>query len=306
MPSRSELGADVQLDTRRLRIFFAVADTLHFGRAAERLRLSQPSVSQQVAHLEVELGCRLFERSSSSVSLTPAGRDLVAHLGPVLRELDQQVDAFLQRHGSDRPLRVGVLSSLANGLVPTAVSSLALGSAPVELVEGALSRLTDQVRRGELDVAFCYSTGAPDVFQGLKCQTLDRRPITVALPDDDPLSAKPELQWAELAKRPWVMPSASRQYREDMLERFASRGLTVHTVAEATTLTGQLALVAAGIGLTFTSPWASVPDGVIARPTAGPGPELELLAIQNSAATRLEPAERLISVVGLRACTQDQ
>ncbi len=293
----------MQLDTHRLRIFFAVADALHFGRAAERLRLSQPSVSQQVARLEVELGCRLFDRASSGVTLTAAGRDLIAYLGPALRDLDQRADEFLLRHGLHRPLRVGVLSSLANALVPAAVSTLDLGGVQVELVEGALALLAERLRHGELDVGFCYSTRAPEVLRGLRAQTLDRRPVTVALPADDPIGRDEVVQWADLAQRPWIMPSASRQYREDMLERFASRGLQVHTVAEATTLTGQLALVAARIGLTFTSPWASIPSGVIARPVAGGGDDLELLAVCGPEADQSQHVEHLIAAVAAQART---
>src|SRR5436305_7282183 len=102
----------MEVNPQRLRVFLAVADTLHFGRAAERLRISQPSVSQQVARLERDLGCQLFDRAPSGVTLTAAGRDLVRLVGTALRGLDSAVETFVQEHGKPRRLRVGLLSSL--------------------------------------------------------------------------------------------------------------------------------------------------------------------------------------------------
>ena len=266
-------------NVQRLRIFLAVADALHFGRAAERLRISQPSVSQQVARLERELGCRLFDRESSGVALTAAGRELVGSVGTALRGLDKAVEDFVHEHRERRRLQVGLLSSMAGALVPAAISLLEWEGVEVGLTEGSLALLAERLRRAELDVAFCYGTGEPNVLAGLQIETLDRRPVVVAMPADDVLAAGSELAWAELAARPWIMPSASRQYRDDMIDRFQSRGLAIRVVAEATTLVGQLALVAAGIGLTLTSPWAIVPAGVTTRPVAAPTEEIELLAV---------------------------
>jgi DNA-binding transcriptional LysR family regulator len=181
-------------------------------------------------------------------------------------------------------LQVGLLSSLSGALVPAAVCSLDWEGVEVGLTEGSLALLAERLRRTELDVAFCYSTGEPEVLAGLQIETIERRPVMVALPVDDALAEAYELAWADLATRPWIMPSASRQYREDMIERFQSRGFTARVVAEATTLAGQLALVAAGIGLSFTSPWAGVPAGVTTRPTAAPVEEIELLAVRPTGA----------------------
>lgn len=274
----------VELSTQRLRIFLAVADALHFGRAAQRLRISQPSVSQQIAKLERDLGCKLFERAPAGVTLTAAGRDLVGSVGIALRGLDTAVADFVDKHQERARLRVGMLSSLAGALVPAAISSLDWAGTQVGLTEGSLAMLLERLRAGELDVVFCYDTGEPGVLEGLQIEVLDQRSIVVALPSVSylaDLAGLPEgLGWDQLSTQAWIMPSASSQYRDDMMQRFASRGLSVHVVAEATTLAGQLALVAAGIGATFTSPWAFVPDGVITAPVAGSVEELQLLAVR--------------------------
>lgn len=272
----------MEMSPQRLRVFLAVADTLHFGRAAERLRVSQPSVSQQVARLERELGCRLFERRPAGVELTEAGRDLVRTVGGALRGLDDAAAGFLSRHRAPRRLRVGLLSSLSDVLVPLIIASWGDDGAGIELTEGSLPYLTQQLRRGELDVAFCYRTGDAESLADLRIDDLDSRPVVVALREHDVLAASRELPWASLAERSWVMPSASRQYRDDMVRRFASRGLQVQIVAEATTLAGQLALVQSGIGLTFTSPWVRVSPELVTRPTAEPVERLHLVAARRT------------------------
>lgn len=231
----------MELNTGRLRIFLAVADALHFGRAADRLRISQPSVSQQVAKLERDLGCRLFDRAPSGVRLTPAGRELVRSVGGALRALDGAVADFIDTHQERAELRVGMLSSLSSALLPAAISGLDWAGTDVRLTEGSLAMLSEALRRTEMDVIFCYDTGEPDVLSGLQVQVLQQRPIVVALPVDSPLAEHMPpggLDWAQLATQPWVMPSGSRQYRDDMTARFASRGLSVQIVAEATTLAG--------------------------------------------------------------------
>ncbi|MGN6250289.1 MAG: LysR family transcriptional regulator [Marmoricola sp.] len=290
----------MEADLRRLRIFLAVADTLHFGRAAERLRVSQPSVSQQVARLERQLGCRLFVRTPRGVTLTAAGQRLVQQVGPAVRALDRALAGFAADHGAVGPLRVGALSSLASFLVPSAVPDVPELGSSVSITEGPLARLLQQLRGGDLDVVFCYSTADPSALDGCVVQRLDERSTQVAMPASDPLAGQDQIAWAEAATRGWIMPSASRHYAEDMLERFTRRALDVHVVAEATTLSGQLALVAAGVGWTFTSPWAPVPAGVHRCALAG-ADRLELLAVTRAAAPVGAAGRALVDAVAKRA-----
>lgn len=252
----------MQANLVQLRAFLAVAECLHFGRAARRLHVAQPSVSQHVARLERQVGTRLFVRDPGGVRLTAAGEQLAREVGPAVRQLDEVLDGFGRRHGVQAPLRVGALSSLAVHLLPrAAVKMRSLGS-NVDLRESGLTTLTHGVRDGLLDVGFCYSTRAPDALHGLVVEVLDRRPVSVALPEQSMRVAQGLLSWSKLDGRDWIMPSASRQYRDDMLGRFERRGVRVRVVAEATSLSSQLALVAAGIGATFTSPWVPAVAGV--------------------------------------------
>lgn len=287
----------MDVNLARLRVFLAVADTLHFGRAARRLRIAQPSVSQQIARLERQTGCLLFVRDSRGVRLTAAGEDLVRRVGPAVRQLDAAVEDFARSHMSGAVLRVGLLSSLASYVVPVAAASSRVRALGVEttLRESSLGVLVQGLLAGDLDVGFCYGTAETGALDGLRATVLDRRPVTVALPRRLAPDEESPWRWSALDDLAWIMPSASRQYREDMAARFERRGVRVHVVAEATTLSGQLALVTAGVGGTFTSPWVPVPPGVCAG-TMEDGEQLELLAVHRGEVPRADAAA-LVSAV---------
>lgn len=269
----------VEIDSRRLRVFLAVADTLHFGRAAERLRIAQPSVSQQIARLERQLGCQLFVRATSGVTLTGAGRELANLVGPVLANLDDGVAKFMDTQA--RPtLRIGALSSLASYLIPRAAAASV--DLRIDLVEGSLTSLIQALVAKQLDVVFCYHSTSDDVIRGanVRAVEVDTRPVLFAMPANDPEAGRNAVPWEVAAQKAWILPSASRQYAADMRERFAKRHLDIQVVAEATTLSGQHALVAAGIGWTFTSPWVRHPETLAVRPPEE-GEQLRLVALSH-------------------------
>ncbi|MGN6687567.1 MAG: LysR family transcriptional regulator [Actinomycetales bacterium] len=268
----------MEIDTRRLRIFLAVADTLHFGRAGERLRIAQPSVSQQVARLERQLGCQLFARAPSGVTLTLAGRELANVVGPALRQLDDGIARFMETRAKP-VVRIGALSSLASYLIPRAAAAASI-SDRIDLVEGSLPSLVRALRAGELDVVFCYEPDDEHVVRGgdLRAIEVDIQPVRFAMPADDPEAHREEVPWEVAAQKPWILPSASPQYGSDMRQRFARRQLDLHVVAEATSLSGQHALVAAGIGWTFTSPWVQHPANIVVRTPEQPE-QLVLVAL---------------------------
>jgi DNA-binding transcriptional LysR family regulator len=196
----------VAVELRQLRYFVTVAEELHFGRAAQRLHVVQPAVSQQVARLERELGLRLLDRSSRTVRLTEDGERMLAEARRVLAAADRTkaVAARLARRGQ-KVLRIGTSPGLAAALERAidALSELTSGLR-IELDGRPAHDQVDAVRRGELDIALVRS--APDL-PGLRTLELWREPVDVALPAAHPVAARPAVRLDQLADLPLRLPS---------------------------------------------------------------------------------------------------
>jgi DNA-binding transcriptional LysR family regulator len=187
------------MELRHLRYFVAVAEELHFRRAAERLYVAQPAVSEQVRKLEVELGVRLFDRTQRAVSLTPAGCALLEEARRVLRQAEAAQEAA--RTAGDRAtmrLRIGHLADALPESVPRALTSLT-ASAPrieVDLATAPAQRLLDDLRAERLDVAI---TTLPAAVNGLRVTPLDEQRAVAVLPASHPAAAHQRIALARLA-----------------------------------------------------------------------------------------------------------
>ncbi len=192
-------GGGVEL--RQLTYFVIVAEELSFGRAAERLHIVQPAVSQQIRRLERELGVPLFGRSSRHVRLTTAGERLLPEARAVLAAAGNacQVAAAIAA-GADGILRVGTSQGLGERLdhVLQELRMIAPGL-QVRLVSAPLAERIGQVRAGELDAAFarCVTTAS-----GVELLPVWQDPLTVALPATHPLAAQPVIQLPQLSGIP--------------------------------------------------------------------------------------------------------
>ncbi|MFI9645000.1 LysR family transcriptional regulator [Streptomyces sp. NPDC052040] len=189
------------MELRQIQYFVAVAEELHFGRAAQRLHIGQPAVSQQVRRLERELRAQLFDRSSRTVTLTPTGRALL----PEGRELLKALDSFVAKAErlaaqNEATFRVGISSALGARLDDflDALPDSGSGTRFEFQTLGARSRL-EEVRAGRLDAAFVRGIeSAP----GLRLLTLWYDPLLAALPAAHPLSGRKILHLADLADVP--------------------------------------------------------------------------------------------------------
>jgi DNA-binding transcriptional LysR family regulator len=184
------------MELRQLRYFVTVAEEGGFGRAAERLHIVQPAVSQQIRRLERELGVRLFDRTTRQVGLTPAGERLLPEALAALAAADRvtRVAAGITA-GTGAVLRLGTSQGLGDRLN----RMLKALSVPVRLHALRLADRLDGVRRGELDAAFVrVLTAAP----GLAVIPVWVDPLVVALPAAHPLAAHPELTLDQLADLP--------------------------------------------------------------------------------------------------------
>jgi DNA-binding transcriptional LysR family regulator len=187
------------MELRHLRYFVAVAEELHFRRAAERLHVAQPAVSEQVRKLEEELGVRLFDRTQRSVSMTDAGTALLEEARRVLNQAEIAVTAA--RNARDRAttrLRIGHVADSLPASVGRAMQLLG-ASAPlvqVSLETGGSVRLIEEVRARRLDAAV---VGLPAPTSGLRATAAGPESVVAALPVTHPQAVNSEVSIERLA-----------------------------------------------------------------------------------------------------------
>ncbi len=184
------------IELREIRVFLALADELHFGRAAERLGVTQSRVSQSLRALEAKLGERLVHRTSRRVALTAAGERFLADVGPVHERLVE----VLQGATHDATLRIGLLTSITAG--PRLIELIGAfeerhPGCSVEVKELALSDRFEPLREGDVDViAGRRPVDEPDLVAG---PTLAHEPWMLAVAADHPLSERAEVTTDDIA-----------------------------------------------------------------------------------------------------------
>ena len=188
------------LEVRQLRYFVAVAEELHFGRAATRLGMAQPPLSRAIRELERHLGVELLTRTTRQVTLTPAGEILLRDARTALDAVTA-ADRRVRHAGTARPsLRVAFKADYDSGLMPQILAAYHRDPAaqPVELVLGRPGEQAPAVRDGRADVALML---APYVDRDLDVEPLLTEPRVVALAAKDPLASRPVLCLADLTGR---------------------------------------------------------------------------------------------------------
>ena len=264
------------MELRHLRYFVAVAEELHFRRAAERLHVAQPAVSEQIRKLEQELGVRLFDRNHRRVELTDAGAALLHEARHVLRQA--QVAEQAARSARDRStlgLRLGHVADALPAAVPRALRSLASGRPPVHAVieTGATMNLLEAVRQGRLDAAIVC---LPAPTRGLRTLSLGGEHAVAAVPAGDPRAVHAAIDLHQIApERIVVLPRAANPAFYDAVVttcRHAGGATTLVELGESNVEHALLA-VSSGAGM------ALLPASVADRYTA---PGIRLLPLATS------------------------
>ncbi|GLY39528.1 LysR family transcriptional regulator [Amycolatopsis sp. NBRC 101858] len=196
------------MELRQLRYFLAVAEELHFGRAAERLHIVQPAVSQQIRRLERSLGVTLFARSTRSVSLTEAGQRFLPHALAVLAAADRASDSVSEFRPSGALVRLGTSEGLGDRLdVLLGAFARLAPSASLELVHAPTVQRLQRVRDGSLSATIVRGSWPSS---GLDFTPLWMDDVLAALPASHPLADSSEVPFASLASLPVRLSPPSR------------------------------------------------------------------------------------------------
>jgi DNA-binding transcriptional LysR family regulator len=193
------------MELRDLRYFVAVASELHFARAAQRLFISQPALSQQIRSLEAELGLKLLERNSRGVHLTPEGEAFLREAKIVVRDADHAAEvARALAEGATGHLRLSHLRTMPRGLPERVVSEYRRRYPGVEIIleSGSTEQNIERVRGGQLDLAFVLAPVENAAELGY--EEIATEPIVVAIPSTHPLSRRRRVRREDLAGVPLV------------------------------------------------------------------------------------------------------
>ncbi|MCS6943822.1 MAG: LysR family transcriptional regulator [Sutterellaceae bacterium] len=239
----------INLSTRELRVFLALADTRNFTRAAQRCHLSQSAFSARVRAIEVTLGARLFDRDTRHVELTPAGRLLEAAARRLLAEFDELVEDF-RAHAMRRKGRVALaaLPSLAAGWLPPVLAEFRAAHPGIDLY--LADRLSETcialVRDGRVDLALASTDpNAPDLI----AEELARDDFRLVCRRDHPLASKRTLTLRDAAAYPFIHLERSSSVRQHL--EAALHPLQMRSVLEVEHLATVAGMVVAGLGISI-------------------------------------------------------
>ena len=245
----------VHMELRHLRYFLAIAGERHFTRAAKKLGIAQPPLSQQIRQLEDEVGTPLFTRTARGVALTAAGEAFLPHAEAALREVDRARTAACRvRQGDLGTIRVGFTSAASlNPLVPGAISAFRRACPDVELrlIVQPTTPLLAQLSQDQIDVAFLRPTSTER--QTLRAIPLPDERLWIAVPSGHALAARKRLRLDELRDEPFILyPRANGSLLYDsIIAACQSAGFSPRVVQEAPQMASMVSLVAAGVGVTL-------------------------------------------------------
>lgn len=248
------------MELRQLRCLIAVADTLHFGKAAQQMDMLPASFGRHIKLLEERLGSRLLVRTTRHVSLTDAGRDFVHAARDIVLRADQLEAKFREDQQNQLPvLRIGAIDSAAAGLMPQFLPRFRElhPEIDIELLEQKTIRLLPRILSGRLDAAIVRPPEVTDsrlIFRNLFNET-----AVVAVPEQHSLANKSEITVADMADEPLIVPERrSRPHSHDLtMKLFLDSGYTARVAQIAEEKQTIVSLVSTGVGLAVVPKWAS-------------------------------------------------
>jgi len=289
------------VELRLLRYVVVVSEELHFRRAAERLHLSQPSLSKQILQLEDFLGFKLFDRTKQSVALTPAGHRFVAEARKALHYSDRAVEAGKRAHEKPEPLLIGYCSYINL----QTLSALRRMKAVAETIyrSSSNSEIVSKLLAHEWQVGLVL---LPISEPTLAFRPVSTEPLAVALPGSHSLAQQSTVRLIDLAAEHWILPQkrANPQLHDLLLAHLRLSGIVSATAEEVLTPYDALHLVSETLGVAIVPSSAAYPhiEGVSLVPLTEPNLKMETALAWNpenmSEALRLYLAAALETLEG--------
>ncbi|HEY6453635.1 MAG TPA: LysR substrate-binding domain-containing protein [Steroidobacteraceae bacterium] len=281
--------ADLKL--KDLRYLVAVADTRHFGRAAAKCFVSQPTLSAQLRKLEEYLGVQLIERRPRRIALTAAGEEVAQRARTMLETGEAIVTLAQRRHDPlAGQLRLALLPTIGPYLLPQVALRLrkALPRLELMLYEYQTAPMLERLRNGEIDVGVL---ALPAHEEGLVTRELYEEPFVLALPDSHALAARSQVRTADLNGETLLLLEDGHCLRDQALAVCAHSKVQEKQDFRATSIETLRQMVAAGVGLTLLPTLASRgaygnARGVTIRPFARPVPSRRIGALWRKSSAR--------------------
>ena len=259
------------MELRHLRYFSAVAEEVHFGRAAKRIHVAQPALTRQIHDLERELGVALFERLPRGVRLTAAGARFLSDAQKILAEVDRMADrARSIGRGDGGTVRVGCSDTAGwEGILPATFKSFRADhpSTNLQIFQMVSREQLRALHDFEIDAGFIY--GVPKTDAELDTLVVGGCDVVLALPVEHPLVAQEEIRLRDLRQEAfvWPKPHINPLYHELLVAACKAGGLTPRVVQEVSDDSIGLSLIANGdvVGLVNTTTYARCPRRVMLR-----------------------------------------
>ncbi|MEV7872230.1 LysR substrate-binding domain-containing protein [Streptomyces sp. NPDC088124] len=254
------------MELRYLRYFAAVAETCHFGKAAEALHMAQPPLSQAIRRLELELGVELFTRTTRQVSLTGAGEVFRTDVERILQAVDEAVARVARfTDGVDGILRVGLTGSASYRQLP-ALARLLKRGLPRVTMEVHTEMLTPAQELALIERRLDIGVLRPPIRQkGIAHRIIAEEPLVVAVPEEHWLAKTDTVHVERLRHEDFIMYGATlgSVVGDAVVRNCLASGFYPHRAYEVTETSAALALVAAGLGV------AVLPDSIRSAPREG-------------------------------------
>jgi DNA-binding transcriptional LysR family regulator len=238
------------MELRHLQYFVAVAEELHFARAAQRLNIAQPPLSKQIRQLEQELGVQLLERTTRSVSLTSAGKVFLDEARRALWQVERAATLTRQaQRGEVGELLVGFITSAGYDILPSILQVYHARYPQVDIKPYHMTAAEqfEALEERRLHVGFVRP---PLTSDDLELEVLRREPVILALPEGHPLATRASIPRSALATEAFIVaPSGRPSTGERQMRLFEDESFRPRVVQEAPDILTILGLVAAGIGV---------------------------------------------------------